>query len=113
MRPGTLMRILLLGLGLSAGPASAAEIAAATERTDAGASRVRPSSAGDAAASRPHSGVKKVGVVKGKGAADTASALKKDNSVAARRSSVTGEGAPEDTAPPAEPQSVALRGVRG
>jgi hypothetical protein len=57
--------------------------------------------------------VKKVGVIKGKGAADTASALKKSNSVATKRSSVTGEAAPEDTVPPTESQSVALRGVRG
>lgn len=112
MRLGTLVRTLLLGLGLSAGP-SAAGIAAPTERPDAGANMVRPAPVGAGAASQPRSGAKKVRVNKGKGAADTGSALKKGNAVAAKRSSGTGEAIPEDTAPLAEPQSVALRGVRG
>ena len=102
------MRTLLLGLALSAGPVSAADIPAPTDRTGAGANMTNPAPVGAGAASQARSGAKKVRGNKGKGAADTEGTPKKGN---ARRGSGAGEA--EDMAPAAEPQPVALRGVRG
>jgi hypothetical protein len=112
MKFATLTRALLLGMVLGASPVSAMEIAAPAERLGGNENTLRPPAAGDVSNSQQQRRVKKAKIKAGKGATDTEAALKKRRAAAERSTDGAGETASEN-ASPAEPESIALRGVRG
>lgn len=110
MRFETLLRTLLLGVALGVSPAWAAELAPA-ERVGGGADALQSLPAKDVSNSQQRR-LKKARIKGGKRAADTEAVLKKDGAAANRNSGEAAAAIPENI-PPAEPQSIALRGVRG
>jgi hypothetical protein len=112
MKLATLTRTLLLGMVLGASPVSATEIAAPAERLGGNENILRPPAARDVSNSQQQRRVEKAKIKESKGATDTEAALKKRRAVAEKSTDGAGEAAPEN-APPAEPESIALRGVRG
>ncbi len=111
MRFKALTRIMMLGMALGASPLSlAAESAAPAERPGVGT--MHPSAAGELPDSRQQRRGEKPKNKDGKGAADKKAVTKKRNAAADSGTVGAGEAVP-DNVPPAEPQSIALRGVRG
>ncbi len=113
MRLKTLTRTLLLGVALGASPSVlAAEIAAPAERLGDSVGTLRPSAARELPDSWQQRRGEKSKNKDGKGATDKKAVTKKRSASADSGTGGAGEAVP-DNVPPAEPQSIALRGVRG